>query len=389
MKIVADLLEKGLLSRYPECPVCGSIERIPRSLPFNSNGYIAAGARRLAISEGTLCESLQGQECLSCRAVYFDPWLSVHLQKELYESLSPQHNVGWDTFWRIIRNPADFSRDQILYQSMREQIPTLKRYAELGCPFTGLLPYLSVKQYQYKSKEFWDYPGAFSLNSRFGNHPQVKGNRLNFERLGCFIAQSLNRIQLMRVFPLRRLVKRSLIRLGQAREVQHDGINCYYIQHDSSILWGKNCKSLGVDCRTALENVFGVQTVNFQDIQTEKISFEIVAIFNSLDHYKNPIKLLSEIFNFTNYIYIEGQHGRGDWGKQHSYFLEENTTRMLPKLLPVAEPVPDFKGRPREGWYSILLRKKEQIQKNNLASKSLKVSMAIQHMTIVSPLLLS
>ncbi len=371
--IAPDLLQKGLLTRYGECPVCGSPERIPRLLPFKADRYIGAGARWLGISEQMLFDSLEGQECLRCGALYFDPWLSLRFQKHLYEIVYPQHNLGWETFWSAIRNPSGLFREADLYRSLNEQIPNLKTYGELGCPFSGLLPYLSLKEYQYRSRRFWDYPGSYMLNASIGQHPQVKGNLLNFERMGRFMAQSFNRIQLLRAFPWRRLLKRSLIRLRRAQGVEHPGINCYYINHGSSTLWGNNCKSLGVDCHTALQNVCGVQSMNFEDIETEKIHFDLVAIFNSLDHYKNPVKLLCRIFEFTDHIYVEGHHSREGGGKQHFYFLEEDTIRALPQILPVAEAVLDFKGRAAEHCYSILLRKRTEPPFRNTPSQSLDI----------------
>jgi hypothetical protein len=318
---------------------------------------MAMGAKMVGISERILFDSLEGQKCLSCGALYFDPWLSLRFQRSLYEDLFPQHNLGWYTFWSIIRNPGNLHRDAALHQMLKEKFPTLKTYAELGCPFNGLLPYLSLKEYEYNSKKFWDYPGIYSLNTPIGKYPHVKGNVLNFECMGHFVAQSFNRVQLLRAFPLKRLIERSLLRLKRAQEVQHHGIHRYYIRHEGSTLWGNNCKSLGVDCRKALEEVFGVKVLNFEDISTEKIRFDLVAIFNSLDHYKNPVWILRQIFEFTDFVYLEGHHSQGERGKQHFYFLEEDTLRALPKLLPLTELVPDFKGRAAENWYSVLLRK--------------------------------
>jgi hypothetical protein len=363
VEIASDLLERGLLSRYPECVVCGSPERTPYPLSFQSDRYVRAAARSVGVAEKTFFDSLEGQKCKSCGALYFDPWLSARFQKELYENLYPQHNVGWDTFWSTVRNPEGVSLDADGYEMIREKIPSLRTYAELGCPFAGFLPYLSLKEYRFRSKKFWDYPGTYAVDTPIGKHPRIKGNRINLERVGRSIAQSFNRSQLMRVFTLKRLIKRSLIRLKMVHESRSHGVNCYYIRHDSTILWGKNCKSLGIDCRTAAEKVFGIQILDFEDIQTEKIRFDLVGIFNSLDHFKNPLRLLRRLFEFTDYVYIEGQHSQAGPGKQHLYFLEEETVRTLPELLHVAEAAKDFRKGVPEHWYSILLRKRNEFLK--------------------------
>ncbi len=355
--VTADLLAKGLFSRYLECPICGSTDRIHTDTPFQSNGYIAAAARGLGLSEKDLVDSMEGQKCLACGALYFDPWLSGSFQRELYEELSPQHNMGWEIFWSIIKNPLERPRDAVLCEMIREKIPTLNTYAEVGCPFIGLIPYISLREYQYGSRTFMDYPGTYTIKSFIGAHPRV-GGVLNLERLGSYLARFFNRLQLLRAFSFKRLIKRSLIRFGQAREIRRHGPDCYYIRHSSNLLWGKNCKSLGVDCPTALKNVFGARIISFEDLQTENVRFDLVGIFNSLDHYKNPIGLLHQLFQFTDYIYLEGHCAGADWGKQHLYFFEKETFTALPRLLPLGEAMGDFEGRPSQHCYSILLRKK-------------------------------
>jgi hypothetical protein len=238
-----------------------------------------------------------------------------------------------------------------------EKIPSLKTYAEIGCPFNGLLPYLSLREYHYRSKTFLDYPGAYELKTDVGLHPRV-GGMINFERLGFALRNLLTGVQLLRVFPLKRLMKRSLIRFKRAHEIPRRGPDCYYIRHGSSLFWGRNCKSLGVDCSTALKNVFGTQIVSLEEIKAANIRFDLVGIFNSLDHYRNPFGFLRQIFEFTDYIYLEGHCAQADWGKQHLYFLQEEVFSALPGLFSFAEEVFGFKGRARQNWYSILLRKK-------------------------------
>jgi PAS domain S-box-containing protein len=355
------LLEQKLLTRYQECPVCGQSEASRLSMSFQADRYVGSVARSLEISEEVLSDCLDGRMCSSCGATYFDPWFSVGLQRQLFDKLYPQHNVGWDLFWSIIKDPSSVSARADLYQSFREIIPNLKTYGELGCPFTGLLPYLSVKEYTFKSKRFCDYPGVYIFDSSIGLHPSVGRFRLVCDRLSNAFVRSLNRFHLLRILSLKRLIMRGLVRLAMAAPIDRETIQCYFIRCDSSIFWGKNCKSLTVDCETALQNVFGADIIGLEDIPVEKHHFDLIGIYNSIDHYKNPIQLLRRLFEFTDHIYLEGHHREASNGKQHFYFLEPSTIQQLPKLLKMAEVVPHFKSRAAEHHYSLLLRKKSQV----------------------------
>jgi hypothetical protein len=360
-QMTARLLQERLLTRYQECPVCGESERSKFSMSFQADRYVGSVARYLEISEKVLFDCLEAQKCSFCDTTYFDPWFSVRLQRQLFEKLYPQHNVGWDLFWSTIKEPSNVSSRADLYQSFREIIPNLKTYGELGCPFTGLLPYLSVKEYTFGSKIFYDYPGAYMFDASIGRHPLVGRFRLVCDRLSNAFVRLLNRFHLLRVFSLKRLIMRGLVRRGMAQPVDRDSIERYFISCGSSIDWGKNCKSLGVDCETALQNVFGVDIIGLEDIPVEKRHFDLIGIYNSIDHYKNPVQLLRRLFEFADYIYLEGHHRDASNGKQHSYFLEPSTIRQLPKLLKMAEVVPHFIGTAAEHHYSVLLRKKSYV----------------------------
>jgi PAS domain S-box-containing protein len=355
------LLDEKLLTSYRECPVCGGSKRSRLSMNFVADRYVGSVARFLEIPEQVLFDCLEAQMCSSCGATYFDPWFSVGLQRKLFEKLYPQHYAGWALFWSIIKNPSSVSERADLYQSFRHIIPNLKTYGEVGCPFTGLFPYLSVKEYIFKSKRFLDYPGAYTFDNSIGLHPRLGRFRQVCDRLSKGFVRSLNRFHLLRILALKRLIMRALVRWGVAQPIDREKIESYFIKCDSSISWGKNCKSLNVDCETVLQNVFGADVIGLEDIPLEKRRFDLIGIYNSLDHYKNPIHLLGRLFEFTDHIYLEGHHREGSNGKQHFYFLEPRTIRQLPKLLKMAEVVPEFKNRAAENHYSVLLRKKSRV----------------------------
>ena len=354
--VARELLDRGMLERTAECPLCGSYERVAEPSAFQSNRYIAAFARKAGVPEAAFFAALEPQRCLSCGALYFDPWLSLAGQKALYERVYPQHNLGWYTFWSVLAKPGERPREAAVYAALRRHVPGLRTYAELGCPFLGLLPYLALRRYEHGSARFWDYPGAWPGRPAAGTYPQVRGHRIDFERLGRFVAGCLDRLQLLCALPPRRLRERRLVR--RAREIETRAVACYYLRQPSTTLWGAGCRSLGADCRTALEGVFRVTSLDFEDAEAARLRFDVVGICNALDHFKNPRALLRRVFDFTDHVYLEGHHSRGDLGKQHLFYVEEETLPALAKLLPFAEPVPGFAAPAGEHWYSVLLRRK-------------------------------
>jgi hypothetical protein len=114
---------------------------------------------------------------------------------------------------------------------------------------------------------------------------------------------------------------------------------------------------LDVDCHTAVQNLFGATTVTMEDVKTDKRRFDLVGVFNSLDHFRDPVGLVEQLLTFTDYVYLEGHSAGSDWGKQHLYFIEPETVEMLPSLVNAA-PVAGFERSAESHWYSILLKKR-------------------------------
>ena len=349
----------GVLAPQPECPVCGGVERRPRPLDYHANNYLAVAARALGVTQEALFAAMPAHECAACAAIYFDPWLSVELQERFYGELFPQHNLGWYTFWNVLRAPAPAARDLALLAELRRHVPRLGTYAEVGCPFLGLLPALGVRRYEANGRAFHDYPGAYPVARPAGKYPQVRGNRLlNLERVGAAVARAAASAQVARALGPARLAERRAVRAGRAGRGEGSDIRACYLRLDSGMLWGRECRSLGVECRAALTSVFGIPGLALEDAEAARKRFDVVAVINALDHYRNPVALLRRLFSLTDHVYLEGHHADGERGKQHLYFLEAETLDGLEKLEPSIERVPGFTGRAQPHWYSLLLRRR-------------------------------
>lgn len=351
------LLREGVLSRVLHCPTCGSPEREAFHLPYQSNRYIQSAASLLHLEEEALFEMLEAKRCTACRAVYFDPWLSVLFTGKVYRERYPQHNLGWYEFYHIVANPERTLERSSLVQKLREVLPSLKTYAEIGCPFQGLIPFFSVRKYQYKAKVFYDYPGTIRFHAKTGRYPEVKGNAVNLERIGQLFSNAFNRSQLLRAFPLHRLLERYWHQNGHLEVLEAHPVECFYLHKDSVALWGSQCRSLGIGCREMLVDVFQCHSLNLEDLRATEMKFDLISVFNALDHYLQPLRLLEDLFRFTDYVYVEGQVSTLRGGKQHPFFLEEEVFRRL--TIPGVVPVSGFKGIEKNNWYSILLRRQE------------------------------
>jgi hypothetical protein len=343
-----------VLAEQPICPMCGSAARQDCEIPYRSNRYVEAGATSLGLEERALFDQMKGWQCSSCGTVYFDPWLSPRFARDLYHRILPHHNLGWYEFYDVVRNPDAVLRRTSLVERLRAALPSLKTYAEVGCPFEGLLPYFAVRPYRAGDEQFLDYPGCVAVDEGdVRRNPDVRGNRINFERIGRACSSALNRLQLLRVFPPARLRQQYLHWSGRARAAGTQDVSTMYLEKESSVHWGSHCQSFNVQCRRMAEDVLACGAARLSDLASHE-SFDLIGIFNALDHYMKPIQLLHELLAISKFVYVEG-HGKTDAGKQHPFLLSAEVFSKLP--LPGASVVGHFSGVDDSETFSVLIRR--------------------------------
>jgi hypothetical protein len=110
---------------------------------------------------------------------------------------------------------------------------------------------------------------------------------------------------------------------------------------------------LGVQCRRVAEDVLACGAARLDELPPEK-SFDLIGVFNALDHYTRPIELLQELLTISKFVYIEG-HGSADAGKQHPFLLSEQVFSKL--RLPGTTSLPRFNGTEDPEMFSVLLCK--------------------------------
>jgi hypothetical protein len=84
------------------------------------------------------------------------------------------------------------------------------------------------------------------------------------------------------------------------------------------------------------------------------MSFDLIGVFNSLDHYLKPVELLRELLTISRFVYVEG-HAKSDAGKQHPFLLNDDVFRKLP--ITGVSVMTQFSGAKDPETFSVLLRR--------------------------------
>jgi len=305
---VAELLRDGTLARYPSCPVCASRSRRPVFDNAGPNRYIRAIPSVAALSVREIRELLQVHRCEECSASYCDPWLSRRTSGRLYATGFGQHVQGWRIFHESL---ADSDVETHCYwqkhawEWIRAAFGPVRSYAELNCPFTGLLTLF--RRAESDPASYRRLVQASLRNARSGRR-YPGGLGASFRRL------------------LRPAVSARAMRLVGSGPVATPRERCLVIE-PSSLCWGSNCISSGVSCHALAPDLLGAALSNFEDVCRDGIRFD-VAVLTQLDHHFEPMALLDRFLEVSTVVMVAG-HSSNRFTKQHLMAFGPETVQHL------------------------------------------------------------
>ena len=100
----------------------------------------------------------------------------------------------------------------------------------------------------------------------------------------------------------------------------------------SSMFWGSNCSSNNISCYSTAQSLFGIKKCDLKDIKRENIKFDVIGAYNLLDHFFDPLKILSKLTNASKLVVLT-LHGLNDTiGKQHLFKFGQNFPTFLKKI---------------------------------------------------------
>jgi hypothetical protein len=301
---VSDLVREGSLCRYPRCPVCSSCRRRPVPVTAADNRYIRAIPLVAPISVAEVRDLLQVHRCEECSAAYCDPWLSRRTSALLYATGFGQHYKGWQIFHASVAG-ADVEThaywQEKTWARIRAVAGPVSRYAELNCPFSGLLTYFRRAETEPREYRRLARRVQRGLRSR-RRHP--KGVASAVRRV---FDQRKPRIPARAAGPGRR-------ELPNERTL---------VIEPSSACWGSNCISQGVSCQSLAPGLLDAAVVTADDLHREGLRVDVV-VLTQLDHFFEPMSVLDRFLDISK-VAVVACHLSRQFTKQHLFAFGPET----------------------------------------------------------------
>jgi hypothetical protein len=277
--------EYPFLTAYPNCPVCGGDNREESTLDRRDAGfYLRALATQIGITPDALLALMPLHSCRRCETVWFDPGFTPEAIASVYGYVGGRHRHGWSILnaWASGTPRADLDLLPRTWKLLTRALPDISSYAEVNCPFSGLLSHLHELR-----------------------HPEAK--RIS-------IAGKL--IQLGEMFRSSALEpeyasERSFTEItGVSPHWIVGGANaphprCYLINEPSGMCWNHSCIHHGASCRALAQDVFFDAPTTFEALRDRGDRVSAVGLFSTLDHFPDPMRVLDKAIQSAELVIAE------------------------------------------------------------------------------------
>jgi hypothetical protein len=254
-------------------------------------------------------------QCEACHAVYCDPWISTEARKWIFSVGTPQHNVGWSNFFGWAERDqryCDHIRPHLiaLWDEILRTFPgKVTSYAEVNCPFNGLLPvFAELQRPQIGQKDVSTY---FRNQRSKATHPRSQ-RTLSLPTLSL-------RKRLSRAKPENGASIEAPLPYPEQR---------YLLLVPSHVIWGRNCNALGTSCHATAQEMLGASLLYLEELRARTQPLDVFAFINTLDHTDEPLKIVETALAHARLVVIEN-HGEANLGKQHLWGLSEDTMARI------------------------------------------------------------
>jgi hypothetical protein len=311
--------------KFHFCPICGGLERVsePSGMAFYKADagyhYLKHAANYLNITVQQLISHAHVYRCITCDTFYCDPWLESEDASFIFTVGASDHIAGWGTFENWLSS-GNLSRGQSnvkkLHNFLCQRIGRISTYAELACPFQGLLLF-------YKGQEVQPIDRIKLFKKAIFKKADVRWVKV--AQLHHYLSSIANSAAV--VYLRIRSIKEYFYRKSCDSKIADLPTVRYLLTEDTSRGWGSNCVRYNGSCRYYAAETLSVNVLPLVEMAARVSSksssrIDLLGIFNSLDHVNFPILTIQNGLKLANNIIIVTHHARHA-GKQHQFAFGE------------------------------------------------------------------
>ena len=299
-------MEVTVVSSIGSCPVCGSLDNNAMTDPpvgnLKPNRYTNAISSRYQVEFKEVVTKFSLWECQQCKCIYWDPFFSLEARNILYSIKFNDHGAGWSVFLRqnYLKKDHKDSIQAAALVSILNKYLNIKNYAEVNCPFLGLIPHIT---------DIVEQP------------PKIINDKLEDAKSRGLIY--LIYMRFIKFYIDYKFGKKKWSDYGFTKE----GLtNVSLISIPTTNGWNLSCNRFGIGCNHL------VDSIPFDYVIKKDIKFDLIGFFNTFDHLDDPLSSLNLALKQSENIIIQ-IHPWTNAGPQHAFYLPPYFWKNLIKLI--------------------------------------------------------
>ncbi len=273
--------------------------------------YIDRIIKKINISKENFYKLCNVYLCSKCYCYSIHPWLTNSQSNIQFTTSISSHNAGWAQFEdSLAKSEANYYlthlNDAIKNILIKSNVKT---YAEVGCPFNGAFILQNYKRQQLIRDSYIEIlkDKSSSLISKiyyFNNLPARYINTI------C--------IKLRFLYHNKKNKKNKKINYLDLK-----GVKKYIIRIDTNLGWNYNCVKYDSTCYGFAAGLMDVEPVGLSLALEEKLKFDVIGVYNYLDHCDRPLKVLESLLALSSRLLIS-THNEKNAGFQHAFAFTNN-----------------------------------------------------------------
>lgn len=292
-----DIPTQEMLYEVANCPLCGSAERDADSTS-SPNLYSEKLAMIAGLEEAALIDAVPNMACQSCGLIYKRRWLPRQILETLFRDAVPWHPKGWDAISGRF-TPENFFAELELYEAaLREQdAEQSARWRRALHSIIDSIPELDGHPNKSALESAIEQGDCNAIRDRQQLIRQTMGEPTPFKRFAGFRSREMWDWCLERVGLVQSYAEVGCPLWGMLPIARSEVENAAFLSRPEPNYWTSACRMNDQSCTAAIGCELGIGQKQWDAVEPGE--FDLLGLFQYLDHLEKPLEFMHELFTRT------------------------------------------------------------------------------------------
>ena len=306
---------ENALYEVQRCPLCGSSNRQAHSQAV-PNLYSEKLAALTGIDESELIERMPNVSCDDCGLIYKRRWFPRSRLETLFREGVPWHPKGWDAVSDRFSADNFFAELDRYEDALRSQdAEQTARWRRALLSIMDSIPEMEGRPERPAIERAIESGDCAAVRQRKEVLQEHMNEPAPFKRFAGFRSSDMWNWCVDRVGPVSAYAEVGCPLWGMLPIARGEVTRAAFLSRPEPNYWGKNCCMDGRSCTAEIQRQAGTEQTQWDAVASGE--FDLIGLFQYLDHLEDPIGFMNELFTRTRACAIILDHFSQPTAIQH------------------------------------------------------------------------